>query len=482
MGHNLSFPILPRTIHGKLILSFFAIFILSGFAAMAAIYALYRVEDKIRIIESFYELNQKIFEVRSHEKNFLLYENPLNLVSALDKLDEVKSSIDSMESSGLIPRPPGQLVSRVCQTDIEVYSNLMRQLAHSGLAQNDFDRLKNNLRQRGHAFMKCVMDTDGLAKKRVEKDARRYKAAALALLAIALPVCIALGVFLTNWIMAPLLHIRRYVAQVMKGEVATIPVEYASNACIECTELINALNRMLKALSDKHQQLIQAEKLAALGKVTAGIAHEINNPLNNISLTAEVLMEDLTNMECDERRGMIRDIIVQVDRAREIVRNLLDFSRSRKPVAWVKIDLVELIGNTLALLKNQVRLSGLETRIDLPDTPVIIIGNPNQLQQVFVNIILNALQVMKEGGLLGVKVFLLDKQGKAVVEISDTGPGISSDVKEHMFEPFFTTKADGTGLGLSVSYGIIKEHKGEITVESEAGHGAVFRVELPLWS
>lgn len=482
MGHNLSFPILPRTIQGKLILSFFAIFILSGFAAMAAIYALYRVEDKIRIIESFYELNQKIFEVRSHEKNFLLYENPLNLVSALDKLDEVKSSIDSMESSGLISRQPDQLVSGICQTDIEIYSNLMRQLAHSGLPQSDFDRLKNNLRQRGHAFMKCVMDMDSLARKRVEKDARRYKAAALALLVIALPVCIALGVLLTNWIMAPLIHIRRSVANVMKGEVATIPAEYASNACIECTELINALNRMLKALSEKNQQLIQAEKLAALGKVTAGIAHEINNPLNNISLTAEVLMEDLANMDCDERRGMIRDIIVQVDRAREIVRNLLDFSRSRKPVAWVKINLVELIGNTLALLKNQVRLSGLETRVDLPDTAVIIIGNPNQLQQVFVNIILNALQVMKEGGILGVKVFLLDKQGKAVVEISDTGPGISSDVREHMFEPFFTTKAEGTGLGLSVSYGIIKEHKGEIKVESEPGHGSVFRVELPLWS
>ncbi|MGC9022401.1 MAG: sensor histidine kinase, partial [Dissulfurimicrobium sp.] len=188
------------------------------------------------------------------------------------------------------------------------------------------------------------------------------------------------------------------------------------------------------------------------------------------------------NMDCDERRGMIRDIIVQVDRAREIVRNLLDFSRSRRPMAWIKVDLVGLLNNTLALLKNQVKLSGIETKIDMPETSVPIMGNPGQLQQVFVNIILNALQAMKNGGVLGVKVSSLDKKGKAVVEISDTGPGIPQDVKEHMFEPFFTTKADGTGLGLSVSYGIIKEHKGEIVVKSEPGHGSVFEVKLPLWS
>ncbi|MGB9712725.1 MAG: sensor histidine kinase [Dissulfurimicrobium sp.] len=471
----------PKTIKGKLILSFFVIFVLSGFAAAAAIYALYRVEDKMRIIESFYELNQKIFEVRSHEKNFLLYENTANLMLALDELDEVRSALASMESFGLIPYPSGRFAGSACQVEIEAYSNLMRQFISPNLAQHDVDNLKNRLRQHGHALMKCVMGIDGLAKKRVERDALHYKAVALALLVTAFPVCIGLGIFLTNWIMAPLLHIRSSVAKVMKGEIATIPAE-STGTCIECTELINVLNGMIKALSDKHQQLIQAEKLAALGKVTAGIAHEINNPLNNISLTAEVLMEDLANMDCDERRGMIRDIIVQVDRAREIVRNLLDFSRSRRPMAWIKVDLVGLLNNTLALLKNQVKLSGIETKIDMPETSVPIMGNPGQLQQVFVNIILNALQAMKNGGVLGVKVSSLDKKGKAVVEISDTGPGIPQDVKEHMFEPFFTTKADGTGLGLSVSYGIIKEHKGEIVVKSEPGHGSVFEVELPLWS
>jgi len=466
-----------RTIYGKLILSFSIICIISGLAAMAAIYSLYKVEDKISVIESFYEINQRILEVRSSEKNFLLYENKNELISTIDKLNEIKTSMDALETSGIITNHN----IKNCKTEFENYYDLIHQLIRKDYSEIDFNNLKINLRTYGHDFMNCAMSMDSSTKQQIERESRNYKAIAFILILIILPICAMIGIFLARWIMTPLREIRKAVAQVMRGELSYIPVEPTKKICSECAELIDALNKMLQALEDKHQQLIQAEKLMALGKVTAGIAHEINNPLNNISLTAEILMEDISNMNCDERRGMIHDIIVQVDRAREIVRNLLDFSRARKPTEWNRVELVELMKTTLGLLKNQIRLSGVETELNLPQEPVTIMGNSSQLQQVFVNIILNALQAMKDGGKLRIEIKAASEQDKAVVEISDTGPGIPPSVMEHIFEPFFTTKHDGTGLGLSVSYGIVKEHKGDIQVISEPGQGTTFRLEFPLW-
>ncbi|MDA8162638.1 MAG: ATP-binding protein [Desulfobacteraceae bacterium] len=477
----MSLLFLPRTIYGKLILSFSAIFVLSGFAALAAIYSLYSVEGKIGLIESFYGISQKILEVRSYEKNFLLYENRDELVSAMDKLEDVRAIISGRSSQDAINHFVDRGDTKLCLTELDTYSGLMRQLTGPGYDKDGMNNLKVKLREAGHAFMNCTMGLDSAAKEHIAKDVRRYKAVAFVLVILILPMCAFMGIILANWIMTPLRNIRRSVAQVMKGDISSIPVESTKKICVECAELIDALNKMLQTISDKHQQFMQTEKLVALGKVTAGIAHEINNPLNNISLTAEMLMEDLSGMDCDERRSMIRDIVVQVDRAREIVRNLLDFSRPRKPSVWVKVDLRDLLNNTLAFLKNQVRLSGADIKIDIPETPVITMGNPSQLQQVFVNIILNALQAMDGSGALGLKVFLRAGEDRAVVEISDTGPGIPPEVREHIFEPFFTTKSDGTGLGLSVSYGIIKEHKGDISVSSGPGGGTTFRVELPLW-
>lgn len=468
-----------RTIYGKLILSFFIICIISGLAAIAAIYSLYKVEDKISIIESFYEINQRILEVRSSEKNFLLYENKNELISTIDKLNEIKTAINTLETSGIIIHQNHNIKN--CKTEFENYYDLIHQLIRKDYSEIDFNNLKINLRAYGHDFMNCAMSMDSMVKQQIERESRNYKAIAFILIIIILPICAMIGVFLAKWIMTPLQQIRKDIAQVMRGKLSYIPIEPTKKLCVECAELIDALNKMLQALEDKHQQLIQAEKLMALGKVTAGIAHEINNPLNNISLTAEILMEDISNMDCDERRGMIHDIIVQVDRAREIVRNLLDFSRARKPTEWNKLELGELMNNTLGLLKNQIRLSSVETTLNLPKDPVTIMGNPSQLQQVFVNIILNALQAMKDGGKLIISIQAVTEKDKAVIEISDTGPGMPHAVMEHIFEPFFTTKPDGTGLGLSVSYGIVKEHKGDIQVISEPGQGTTFRLEFPLW-
>jgi signal transduction histidine kinase len=234
---------------------------------------------------------------------------------------------------------------------------------------------------------------------------------------------------------------------------------------------------MLQSLNAKQNQLVQSEKLAAIGKVTAGIAHEINNPLNNISLSAEVLLEDLPNLECSERLDMVRDILVQSDRAREVVHHLLEFSRTRKSNIMEPVNLVALMENSITLVKNQFRLGGIVHRYDRPEQPVLVNGNPNQLQQVLVNLMLNAVQAMQPDGRLGLAVSSQGKEARIV--ISDTGAGIPPEALSRIFDPFFTTKNEGTGLGLSLSYAIVKDHSGEIEVESVQGQGTTFTLTLP---
>ena len=202
-----------------------------------------------------------------------------------------------------------------------------------------------------------------------------------------------------------------------------------------------------------------------------------NNPLNNISLTAEVLLEDLPNLACSERMDMVRDILVQSDRAREVVHHLLEFSRTRKSNIMVPVDLVALMESSIALVKNQFRLGGIVHNFHHPDEPVLVSGTPNHLQQVLVNLMLNAVQAMQPDGRLDLAVSAQGQEARVVV--SDTGAGIAPEALTRIFDPFFTTKNEGTGLGLSLSYAIVKDHGGDIEVESEPGRGTTFTLIFP---
>ncbi len=472
---GLSF-LIPRSLRGKMILAFFTVFLVTSMGAFAFLYTLSNVESKIQVIELFDSINQEILEVRRNEKNFLLYGNKADLMDALEGLDNVKLLMHRLRSR----ISSYEAISILEEVDIDTYSALLHRLSHAS-SDIESNKLKEQLRTKGHFLMKKVAQIDAMARQEVENEIRIYKLIARILLWAAIPIGALLSIALANWIMAPLQYIQRSVAQVMNGELAYIPDIRSSSECIECSALIESLNKMLTSLKSKQDQLLQSEKLAAIGKVTAGIAHEINNPLNNISLTAEVLRDEMSEMSPEERTEMVEDILVQTDRAREVVRHLLDFSRMRKPKAWEHINLVDIVRDTLALLKNEIKIKHIKAETEFPDKPVTILGNPNQLQQVFVNIILNAIQVMDEGGVLSVKVMVDEDEEQAIVAISDTGPGIPEDALEHIFEPFFTTKSYGTGLGLSVSYGIIHEHKGEIIVDSKEGKGSTFSVILPLW-
>lgn len=467
----------PRSIRGKIIISLLALYFLGSLAAIAALFSTSRVESKIEVIESFYELNEKILETRRHEKNFLLYGNSSDLESALEYLDKVRASMT---------KPLGELLAFDEQSslahvaELDAYERILKQLNQPQLPPTRNALLKAKLRRLGHGLTQVVFEMDTTARQAVEKEARRYREMVLAILGTALLFGALLCIFLVRWIVQPLQAIRQATGRIMLGEMDTIPMGRAIRSSVEGMELVESLNKMLSALEAKQNQLIQSTKLAAIGKVTAGIAHEINNPLNNISLTAEVLLEDLPSLDCAERLEMVRDVLVQADRAREVVSHLLDFSRTRKPTAWEKVNLLRLLSASMVLLKNQLRIGQIKTEAAFPEEPLLVMGNANQLQQVLVNIILNGIQAMKPGGMLRLEAGADPQHRQAVLTISDTGSGIPLESQAQIFDPFFTTKNDGTGLGLSVSYAIIRDHRGDITLESCPEEGTTFRIILPL--
>jgi len=229
-------------------------------------------------------------------------------------------------------------------------------------------------------------------------------------------------------------------------------------------------------------QLSQADKLSSIGLLAAGVAHEVNTPLAVISSYAQMLSKQLQG---DPQRGaLLEKITRQTFRASEIVNNLLNFSRT-SGTEFTEVNVNKIIADTLSLLEHQFKTTKIRVQDELAEHLPLINGNAGRLQQVFLNLFLNARDAMLGGGTL--RVATSNGEGLRVV-ISDTGTGIAQDHIERIYDPFFTTKAApresqqnrGTGLGLSVTYGIIQEHAGKIRVESRPGEGTTFYLDFPL--
>jgi signal transduction histidine kinase len=238
----------------------------------------------------------------------------------------------------------------------------------------------------------------------------------------------------------------------------------------------------MELLKEKQAQLVESEKRASLGLLVSGVAHELNNPLNNISLIAERIVEDKDELSTQEMKDM-NNILSQCDRAKHIVENLLDFARARKSALMEKLDIVEVTRESFNLVGNQLRINNIDLQTAIPGTPLYIEGNRSKLEQIFISIMTNAIQAIQSNGSILVEVTSDVEADTVLVNISDNGPGIPKTEIKHIFEPFYTTKpvGKGTGLGLSVAYSLAKEHNGDIQVRSEDGKGTTFTIILPLY-
>jgi two-component system C4-dicarboxylate transport sensor histidine kinase DctB len=242
------------------------------------------------------------------------------------------------------------------------------------------------------------------------------------------------------------------------------------------------MQRREQELRDKQEQLVQAGKLATLGELTTGVAHELNNPLNNIGLFIGNVI-DLIELGSPDKEPCLRHLhsaMQQVRKATEIISHLRTFGRvasvSREPVS-VK----QTIERALSLMQEQLRLRDITLELDLCPGATVVIGNPIQLEQVLLNLLTNARDALADSARKAIVITCTMKSGLVEVAVRDTGPGIPPGLEQRIFDPFFTTKevGAGTGLGLSITYGIIQDHQGTISVENRPGEGATFLIQLP---
>jgi two-component system NtrC family sensor kinase len=306
--------------------------------------------------------------------------------------------------------------------------------------------------------------------------------------------------FSTTKIIKPLQHMVAATNQIADGDL-NHKVEIQSQD--EIGELASAFNRMTEKLKTANKELvdwgttlekkveertrelvemqarlIQSEKLASLGKLAAGIAHEINNPLGGVLIYTHLLLEDADKDSSQYEN--LKKIVKETTRCKNIVKGLLEFSRPKEP-EMVPTDIHDALNRALAIFEPQALFQNIKIEKEFSEVPRII-ADSSQLQQVFTNIIANAAEAMAGSGVLTIRTSLNKQTDRIMIDFTDTGHGIKPEDKRRLFEPFFTTKevGKGTGLGLAISYSIVQKHEGSIEVRSEIGKGSTFTVILPV--
>jgi signal transduction histidine kinase len=435
-------------------------------------YNLVTIRRRLLLVEGMDDLGAAVGEVRRAEKNYLLYHDSASAYELADQIRLLRQAVRD-KTPDLISLAGADSVNSL-QREIAQYATLAGSLMGGEEAAGDADRL----RETGQALDRSSRSIVRAERGRIEKMIRTSHRTLLLSL-IVLLICGAAGILIvTRLIVAPLRRIERATRDVSEGRFSPIRGIQGHD---EIGRLADAFNHMVHRIEKHQNELVQAGKLASLGTLTSGVAHELNNPLNNISMMAQTFIQHRASLTEAEQVELMEEIERQCERSKEIVHNLLDFSRVRG-TDRVAADVGQVVVRSLKLVQNQLDVAGIVADMRTADALPLVRMNPHQIEQVLVNIFTNAIKAMPHGGVLRVESGPGKGGQHVVVAVSDTGVGIAPELHPRVFDPFFTTSdvGGGTGLGLSVSYGIIKRHGGTISVASEPGKGSTFTITLPI--
>ena len=458
---------------------FFICFFMALSISLLSLYVLIQLQNKLHFLEVADNFMLELQQARRFEKNFFLYGTNLD-----DAQDHVNTALKFLQMNAMqLEEVVGQQNLGAMLHQVRNYEILLEKLqkstqAGSSAGQEERNKLEADLRKYGAVMLSLGLNIVQQERQSVHRMFALAKQVPIYFLICLFVVMAFLAHKLSRQMLGPLSRLMKYTQRIAQGEFA--PLEPSRPYRDEFFDLMQAMNFMLAEIHHRQEILMQSHKLRAIGTLTAGIAHELNNPINNITLTAYTLRDDYQILSEAEKKEMIQELISQADRSRRIISNLLDFSRE-SGARMEPLDIGQLIEETVRLAGNQIKLAGAHLDFNLRPDVSRLFGDRQQLSQVLLNILINALDVIPSNGHIHITL-TQEEPDYVAIKISDNGPGIPENILPHIFDPFFTTKppGKGTGLGLAVSQGIIARHGGQILVESEPGRGTTFTVILPV--
>jgi signal transduction histidine kinase len=473
----------PRvSLHLQINLGFLLIFLFVLAISVTLVLNMYSVENRLQWLEIVNEYAVEMEQTRLFEKNYFLYGTNLN--DAVENAFRANDLLD--RNSEEISKLLGESGQADALQNIKEYEGLLQRLEQfekRGIRDAEYKRAKDEiepeLRKYGHQLLSYGQDMMRREKKSLTDAIARSRYITIYSLIILLVFLGIYAFYLDTHLLKTIKRFSTYARRIASGDYT--PIMPARSYRDEFTELAVAFNRMILDLENREAILIQSHKMRAVGTLTAGVAHELNNPLNNITLTADMLLEDYDTLIDAERKEMIGDVVNEAGRSKKIISNLLDFARESGS-QLEPLDLVHLLKETINLASNQIKLSGIKIEFQTADNLPRVHGDSQQLEQVFLNLILNSIDASPKGSKIQVIIVPADDPRYLAVKIIDFGSGIPHHILGSIFDPFFTTKGKGkgTGLGLSVSQGIVGKHGGRIRVSSREGAGSSFTVTLPV--
>ncbi|HXX54034.1 MAG TPA: ATP-binding protein [Thermodesulfovibrionales bacterium] len=514
----------------KITLSFFiSAFIIAALSAFEYI-SFIEIRKEIKFLELTDTIRSKSLQLRRHEKNFFLYgpvtsgteaeaihtyitelgsiltENismdktgkPSLLKNSVveygERFKKIETSIQELSKelknrpfihqrySKLLPLMEIAMFERPLQGIEFLEEELLMSPQDAIIGQlRSLDADINALRKNGEEIIAISKEIDRIARESAEGVTRTSKIAILIFFPLFLITGIGMLFLISRSVANRLNQLISLVEKTGKGHFSTMPVPLQKD---EVGILIRKFNEMEEQLAQreaelekKNKELLQSKKLAAIGTLASGVAHELNNPLNNIYLSSQMLEKEMEGCTSPAVREIVGDIAGQTKRMKQITGDLLEFARGREPHPR-DVELGELVMEAYKLVSASMDTRRVHLHTDMDPEGILISADPEQMERVFINLFTNAVDAMSGEGTI--KVRALKAQKEVRITVYDSGKGMTPETVEKIFEPFYTTRDKGTGLGLAIIFSIISKHNGEISVESKHGEGTTFTIVLPL--
>ncbi len=477
-GNDMSFVDVTKifSIRQKLMIGVSVIILLMAAAFLATFYWMRSLQEKIGNLETISRLEESVLEMRRFEKNFFLYGAVQSLRTAQYNATRVRHLLDKQESLFKRLSDPSSL--QTFRSDLTEYERLltnhMQECADGDKCFPQVGRDEVSIRQVGAAIADFAERLTSKKRASIHETVRNTVNLQLGSFVLAGIGIAVMGGLMFVKITGPLRLLDESTRRIAKGEFEPIEVMPAEK---EVRDIFLSFNQMARELKHGQDQLVQSKKLASLGTMLAGVAHEINNPLSNISSSCQLLLEEINDPDPEFQKLSLETILQQVDKARNIVRTLLEFSRNRE-FCIERIRLKELLDKTFMLLQGDIPCN-VRMLTEIDDT-IFVHVDIQRMQQALINLISNAIQAIEGEGTVEISAGN-GQDGMVDVVVHDSGKGIPQADLPRIFDPFFTTKdvGEGTGLGLFVTHDIVTSHQGSITIDTGPERGTTVTISIP---